>query len=224
MHRALKGVLWTLGAYAGLRLGARVVRRRWPAPMPAAMDWLYGIPPGLRRLEVGAIVRALDLAPGQHVLELGATLEELTGAVAYSLGATGRLVVIDSRVAALQRLGAAVPGLSNLSPMLADPHDVPCSEGTFDRALMASGLGGFRQPERVAKEAFRILKPHGVLVVAEEAFDLPERRVLDLALAAGFVLRSRQGGAWRYVLAFERPAAPAVLHAKREEHRIETYG
>lgn len=223
MHRALKGVLWTLGAYAGLRLGARGIRRRWPGPMPAARDWLYGRPPGLRRLDVGAIARALDLAPGHHVLELGVPLGELTGAVAYSLGATGRLVVIDSGIA-LQRLGAAVPGLTNLSPMVADPHDVPCSEGTFDRVLMASGLGGFRQPERVAKEAFRVLKPHGVLVVAQEAFDLPERRVLDLALAAGFVLRSRQGGAWRYVLAFERPAAPAFLHAAREEHRIETYG
>lgn len=227
MNRALKGVLWTLGASAGLLLGARMVRGRGPRAMPLAEDVRQGMPSGLRRLDVAKILTALDLAGGQHVLALGVLPERVAGAIADALGAKGRLLAFDSRPLVLRRLLAAVPGLTNLTTQVADPRDLPCPDGTLDRLLVASGFGGLPDPAQVAREAFRVLKPHGRLVVVEgelEAANLPERHVLDLALAAGFVLRARRGGDRAYMLVFERPAAPRFLHAPHEEHRIETYG
>ncbi len=227
MNRALKGVLWTLGAYAGLQLAARIIRRRWPEAMPASLAWLRARPIGMQLADVPAIMHALELERGQHVLEMGAGLAPLTGAIAEAIHADGRIVAIDAEPEMLRRLAEQVGDLSNLTTQAADPRRLPCPDGGFDRVLMGSGLGTIPQPDRVIHEAFRVLKPHGRLVVAEDALDLdflPERSVVDMALRAGFVLCTRQGGAWRYVLVFERPAAPNFLHAPHEEHRIETYG
>lgn len=227
MNRALKGVLWTLGAYAGLQLTARLIRRRWPEAMPASMGWLRARPLGMQLGDVPGILSALELERGQHVLEMGAGLAALSGAIADALHADGRLVAVDPEPAMLARLCETVGDLTNLTTQVADPRRLPHPECMFDRVLMGSGLGMVPQPGRVIQEAHRVLKPHGRLVVAEDALDLDflaERTVVDLALSAGFVLCGRRGGAWHYVLVFERPAAPSFLHAPHEEHRIETYG
>lgn len=227
MNRALKGVVWTLGAYAGLQLAARLIRRRWPTPMPATMSWLSARPLALQLADVQGILKALKLERGMHVLEMGAGLVGLSGAIAEALGAEGRLVATDRSEAMLRNLVQAAGDYTNLTTLVADPRELRSPDGLFDRVLMGSGLGGVPDPGRVLQEACRVLKPHGQLVVAEDALDLDflsERTVTGLALGAGFVLCDRYGGAWRYVLVFERPAAPSFLHAPHEEHRIETYG
>lgn len=227
MNRALKGVVFTLGAYAGLQLAARLIRRRWPEAMPASLRWLRARPLGMQLADVPGIVQALELERGMHVLEMGAGLAALTGAIAEALHADGRIVALDPEPGMLQRLKEQVGELTNLTTQVADPRRLPCPDGVFDRVLMGSGLGMLPQPDRIIREAFRVLKPHGRLVVAEDALDLDflaERTVVDMALQAGFVLCARHGGAWHYVLVFERPAAPSHLHAPHEEHRIETYG
>lgn len=227
MNRALKGVVWALGAYVGLQLATRWIRRRWPTPMPATISWLSARPLTLQLADVPGIRSALELERGMHVLEMGTGLVGLTRAIAEAVGANGRLTVTDRSAAMLRKLVKQVGDLTNLTTLEADPREMPCPNASCDRVLMGSGLGGVPEPGRVVREAFRVLKPHGHLVVAEDALDLDflsERAVIDMALRAGFVLCARHGGAWRYVLDFERPAAPTFLHAPHEEHRIETYG
>lgn len=227
MNRALKGVWWALGAYAGMQLAARLIRRRWPAPLPAPMSWLSMRPLTLQLADVPGLLATLALERGMHVLAMGAGLVPMTGAIADALGAEGRLMATDPSPEMLERLARQVGELTNLTTLAADPRSLPCPDGSFERVLMGPGLGGVAEPAQVIREAFRILKPHGRLVVAEDALDLDflsERTVTDLALGAGFVMCGRRGGAWRYVLCFERPAAPPYLHAPHEEHRIETYG
>lgn len=213
MNRAFKGALWGLAAYAGLRLGARLMRRRWARALP---------PP-----EAETLLGLLGLEKGGHVLKLWAGQRSLTGPIAEAIGATGRLVAVDPDPAMLARLVEHVGDLSNLTVQVADPGDLPVPDATFDRVLMGPGPWRLPRPERKMQEAFRVLKPHGLLVVATDALDPEGRtqcRLIDLALAAGFVLRARRAGAWRSVLVFERPAAPSFLHVPHEEHRIETYG
>ncbi|HEY9855412.1 MAG TPA: class I SAM-dependent methyltransferase [Stenomitos sp.] len=227
MNRALKGVFWTFGAYVGLQVAARLIRRRWPTPLPATLSWLSSRPLALRMPDVPWIRDALELERGMHVLAMGAGLAALCEPIAVAVGTEGRLVVSDRSEAMLHRLVERVGELTNLTTVAADPRELPCADGMFDRILLGSGLGGVPEPARVLREVFRLLKPRGQLVVAEDALDLDflsERTVTTLALRAGFTLCARQGGAWRYLLVFERPPAPTYLHAPHEEHRIETYG
>jgi len=227
MNRALKSVFWTLGAYVGLQVAARLIRRRWPTPLPDAMSWLSARPLTFQMADVSRILAALERERGMHVLAMGAGLTALCAPIAEAIGADGRLVVTDRSETMLRKLVETVGELTNLTTMVADPRELPCPDGMADRVLLGSGLGGVPDPARVLQEAYRVLKPRGQLVVAEDALDLDflsERTVTGLALRAGFVLCARHGGAWRYVLVFERPAAPTYLHAPHEEHRIETYG
>ena len=58
-------------------------------------------------------------------------------------------------------------GLSNLVYKLGDLESVPLEDQTVDLALMSQSLHHALHPEQALREAFRILKPKGQLIIID---------------------------------------------------------
>jgi demethylmenaquinone methyltransferase / 2-methoxy-6-polyprenyl-1,4-benzoquinol methylase len=105
--------------------------------------------------------RALDLRPGEKVLDLGAgtgvSTEEMARSGAYAVGA-------DLSLGMLAAGRRARPGV----PLLAgDALALPFADGTFDAVTISFALRNVVDPDGALRELARVTRPGGRLVVSE---------------------------------------------------------
>jgi SAM-dependent methyltransferase len=106
---------------------------------------------------VGPLREALVAAPGRRVADIGGG----TGNYALALKREGfDVVVVDASPEMLAR--AAAKGLTTV---LADAQALPFADGTFDAAMLVSMLHHVDDPERAIREAQRVVRPGGVVVL-----------------------------------------------------------
>ena len=147
-------------------------------------------------------VRSMGLQANWSVLEIGCGPGFFTPSIAAAV-APGRPVALDLQAEMLHWVRRRVDvGLVN-----ADATVLPFATGSFEAALIATVLGEVPLPGRCLAEVARILKPTGVLCVAETRRDSDFTRlseVVSLVEPLGFRLTSRQGPRWQYVARFKR--------------------
>jgi ubiquinone/menaquinone biosynthesis C-methylase UbiE len=128
-------------------------------------------------IDVDLFFKAVHLAPGMTVLDLACGAGKYTMAMANKMGAEAsiesHIIAVDlweEGIAALGKSAESVPSVSIESHIADIRHKLPISDGTVDMCLMATVLHDIvneGDPLPVLREIVRVLKPKGVLAIAE---------------------------------------------------------
>jgi ubiquinone/menaquinone biosynthesis C-methylase UbiE len=196
---------WGLAATGATAVAAAAWWFGDKAPYPYAQRRLLDIPlPALTNDRLGEVLRP---EPGERVLEIGPGTGLQSLYVAPRLGAQGRLDIVDIQPEMLDHVvhRAADRGITNINAAEADARRLPFDRHTFDAVYLVTALGEIPEPEKVLREAARVLSPEGRLVVGE-FFDrhwIPFGRLHRIADACGLHLEARQGSTLAYLARFK---------------------
>ena len=162
----------------------------------------------LRRLVQSSrrTVDALRLHPDWAVIEIGCGPGFFSPDLAASVP-RGRLVLLDLQADMFQLARERLAGFTNVGYVAGDAQALPLGDARFDAAFLATMLG--EVPDRAAclDEVHRILRPGGVLGIAETRRDsdfIGLAALRALVESRGFTFRSRWGIPWQYVACFTR--------------------
>ena len=135
-------------------------------------------------------MRLLDVGCGPGSITVGL-------AQAVSPGETIGVDLIRESVAAATA-HASSAGCANLRFEVANAYDLPFAEGSFDAVFMHAILQHLNAPEVAVAEAFRVLKPGGLLGVADAdhggSVIAPSTPGLEAAIALSERVRRYGGG------------------------------
>ena len=136
---------------------------------------------GVHRILKRIAVDSTGLRPGGRVLDLAGGTGDMARLLAPVVGAAGQVVLCDVNAAMLsagrERLLNA--GLAQVAPVRGDAECLPFADAAFDCVVIAFGLRNLTYMERGLREMWRVLRPHGALVVLE--FSTPGPRPLRAA-------------------------------------------
>ena len=118
------------------------------------------------------IIEMLDLAPSMAVADFGCGSGHYVIEAAKKIGKSGRVYAIDIQQEMLSfvRSRAQMAGLNNVETIWTDleiPDATRLKENTVDLVIISNILFQAENKNQVMKEALRILKPGGRLVVIE---------------------------------------------------------
>jgi arsenite methyltransferase len=120
-----------------------------------------------------AILSALDLRPGERVLDLGVGPGLLAAEIAVAVGAAGAVCGIDlsDSMIALARRRELPPGAAALDLQVADVRSLPFERAGFDVAVSTQVYEYVADIEAALAEARRVLRPGGRLLVLDTDWD-----------------------------------------------------
>ena len=155
------------------------------------------------------LVRILALKPTDRVLEIGCGPGYFSPAVAKFL-TRGHLTLFDFQNGMLDIAEAQLKkrGLTNYARQQGDAKALPFAGDSFDAAFLVTVLGEVGGAEAALREAFRVLKPGGLLSVTEQFGDpdFVRRKALKrMAVATGFSFERSFGPGFFYTCNFRKP-------------------
>ncbi|HLZ26675.1 MAG TPA: methyltransferase domain-containing protein [Chloroflexota bacterium] len=136
--------------------------------------------------DLAALVQAAGLRGDEHVLDLGCGAGHAALAVAAHAAEVTAVDVTPDMVATASRL-AAQRGVTNLTVRLADVAQLPFPDARFDLVTSRVAAHHFADPRQALAEAFRVLRPHGRLLLIDSV--APEMAALDTFMQCFELLR-----------------------------------
>jgi len=165
-----------------------------------------------------------ELKPGEVVLDLGAGAGIDCFLAAKTVGPSGRAIGVDMTPPMLEkaRANAARIGATNVEFRLGEIEHLPVADASVDVVISNCVINLSPDKPRVFREAFRVLKPGGRLVVSDLVLEralAPEvQRAVDLyvgcvagaSLKSEFVAHARGAGFDPVEIVEERGYEPGV--------------
>lgn len=110
-----------------------------------------------------AIVRAAQVEPGMQVLDIASGTGEPALTLAELVGPEGHVTATDLGfgMVAVAKENAEKAGLTNMTFLQADAHDLPFSDRSFERVTCRFGVMFFADLPQALGEIYRVLKPGG---------------------------------------------------------------
>ncbi len=177
----------TVVTVAGLALAWH---RRHPRPFPVAWTRALDLPVRRWILVPARFVARLELPPGARVLELGPGGGAVTAAL-LTHPARPEIVALDVQPAMLRKVRDRFAASAPRTPLLAaaDGAALPIATASVDCVVLVTVLGEIPDRAGALAECQRVLRPDGMLAVAETLPDpdfLPHGEVVRAARAHGF--------------------------------------
>src|SRR5262249_27065603 len=114
------------------------------------------------------ILRAAQLAPGQHVLDVAAGTGLVTKAIAGAVGKTGTVAAIDISRSMLAVAERRIGAFQNISLEVAEAKALYFPYGEFDAVICSLALMLLSDPHRGTSEFNRVLRRGGRVAVSVE--------------------------------------------------------
>jgi SAM-dependent methyltransferase len=193
-----------------LHFAWRWASRIWSIPCPAFLAWSLENPFFQRFNGTRIVLERLALRQGLRILEIGPGPGRLLIPAAKQVRPDGEAIGIDIQPGMIERLNrrASEAGLTNLKAILGDATQPHVSEASFDVVFLCAALGEIPDRTAALAQAYRALKPGGVLSISEMIGDphYQARSVVQrLAEGVGFRFQSIRGGWWLFTADFIKP-------------------
>jgi len=145
----------------------------------------------------------------QVVLEVGPGNGTYTLTTGRAVGEAGQVVAIDIEPRIIDKLRQRVElqGAGNIEARLADVHQLPFPDASFEAIYMITVIGEIPAPGKAMHEFHRVLRHGGTLAFSEflPDPDYPLPSTLNaLGSEAGFRLKSRLGKLFYYTMIFDK--------------------
>jgi ubiquinone/menaquinone biosynthesis C-methylase UbiE len=149
----------------------------WNTVAPRWNDWAPVVDAWFRPATV-RMMAALELRPGQSVLELAAGSGGFTRYLAEAVGSTGRVVATDSGpdMVRLVAENARRAGWRQVEARVMDGEAPEVPAGTFDAVACRQGFMFFAEPARALERIRAALRPGGRAVIS--VFTTPDRNAV----------------------------------------------
>jgi ubiquinone/menaquinone biosynthesis C-methylase UbiE len=110
-----------------------------------------------------ALMRAAQVEPGMQVLDIASGTGEPSLTLAELVGPEGHVTSTDLGfgMIAVAKENAEKAGLTNMTFLQADAHELPFSDRSFDRVTCRFGVMFFADLPQALGEIYRVLKPGG---------------------------------------------------------------
>ena len=162
----MRRVRAVLGLGALATLAASLWWRKHPSACPYGQRfWVEAPHPFITRKR---LLEALELEPGERVLEIGPGTGYYTFDIAARLDG-GSVEIFDLQQEMLDHVmrEAVDRGVGNVLPTQGDAQALPYASDSFDGAVLVCVLGEIPDQEAALREVARVLRPGGRLVVGE---------------------------------------------------------
>jgi ubiquinone/menaquinone biosynthesis C-methylase UbiE len=163
-------------------------------------------------MDPDVILPEIGLRPGMTLVDVGCGQGFFAIPAARIVGPNGRIYGIDIDKEALELMGRKVSDASlNIRILLGEAEKTVACEGCADIVFFGISLHDFSEPEKVLDNAWRMLKPGGVLVDldgkkagSEDGHPrngLSEEKALTLITKAHFNIESAEEiSGWLYLI------------------------
>jgi SAM-dependent methyltransferase len=111
------------------------------------------------------ILRALDLRPGLHVLDVGAGPGHQVAEIAPNVAPGGLVKGIDAAESAIAIARERWTGFDNVEFVSGDAYKLPFENSTFDAVLSSQVFEYLNDVAAALSEVFRVLKPKGRVLI-----------------------------------------------------------
>jgi ubiquinone/menaquinone biosynthesis C-methylase UbiE len=137
-------------------------RTTWNESAEAYVEFMRSVEPARADL-----VKMLAAKKGERVLDLGTGPGEPAITIAQSIAPSGGVIGVDlsEKMVAIAERNARAQGVSNVEFRAMDCSALAFEDAVFDGAISCFGFQIFTDPEKAAREAYRVLKGGGRIAV-----------------------------------------------------------